>query len=149
VTVNLSWSKPLGVPRSPNRYGFTDVNLTAIAGSGAFSAPAMALFNNLSLNFSAGNWSSNSANIPNFSQGFQLGLSQITPKSPLVNNVKPIWNRRTGLFLGTFKDSQSRLGRFQGVMLNNGADPLKLRGNFQLPNTATLPTFYLGGSVEN
>jgi hypothetical protein len=123
------------------------VSLTAIAGSGAFIAPATTNFNPITLKFSASNWSGDFASLTDFNQEFEVNRGRISPKLPINNSVTATWNIRTGLFQGMFKDSQSRLGRFQGVMLNNGG--LKLRGNFQLPNTATLPTYYLGGTVEN
>jgi len=122
------------------------VSLTAIAGSGAFTIPTTANFNPITLKFSASNWSGDFASLTDFNQEFEVNRGRISPKSQNDNGVKATWNIRTGLFQGTFKNSQSRLGRFQGVMLNNGG--LKLRGNFQLP-TATLPTYYLGGTVEN
>ena len=148
LTADLSWSKPAGIPKSPNASGFDDVSLTAIAGSGAFTAPATTNFNPITLKFSASNWLGDFASLIDFNQEFEVNRGRISPKSPNDNGVKATWNLRTGLFQGTFKDSQSLLGRFQGVMLNNGAG-LKLRGNFQLPNTATSPTYYLGGTVEN
>jgi hypothetical protein len=148
VAADLSWSKPAGVLRSPNASGFDNVSLTAIAGSGAFTIPTTANFNPITLKFSASNWSGDPAVLSDFNQGFEVSMGRISPKSPIVNGVTATWNLRTGLFQGAFKDSLSRTGLFQGVMLNNGAG-LKLRGNFQLPNTATSPTYYLGGTVEN
>jgi hypothetical protein len=39
----------------------------------------------------------------------------------------------------------NRVGRFQGIILSNG----EIHGNFFLPNSATRPTVYFGGSVSN
>jgi len=157
VLAELYWTKPNPVgPSSMYLYGFNNVLLTAAYGSGSFAVPSVSQFNNLKLDFSDGNWSKNAAKMTPFSQIFEVptSSSRIVPKNPIINNTKVTWNLRSGLFQGTFVDSQKRLARFQGIMLTTQTPEspgslLELRGNFQLPNTASKPTFFIGGKVSN
>jgi hypothetical protein len=143
-SAELLWTKPPGVPRSPDPDGFKDVVLTAAEGSGRFIAPSLARFNNLSVNFLG-----ESASGVDFTQGFTVDRSRIVPVLPNANQVRAAWNLRGGSVTGTFSDLM-RLGRFQGVILSDGTPAgLKIRGNFVLPNSSTRPTEYFGGSVSN
>jgi hypothetical protein len=140
----LLWSKPPGVPRSPDPDGFTDVLLTASAGSGRYVVPSLSDFNNMVLNFLG-----ESASGVDFDQTFTVANGRIVPALPNTNQVRAAWNLRGGSVTGTFSDLM-RLGRFQGVILSDGTPAgLKIRGNFVLPNSSTRPTEYFGGSVSN
>jgi hypothetical protein len=140
VSAALLWTKPGGVPRSPDPEGFADVPVTATAGSGLFVPPPVSEFNPLTLSFDEG--------APLFDQDFEVVSGRIVAVIP-QNNLKITWNLRSGLFQGTFMESGFGLSRFQGVMLNNASTALKLRGNFQMPDAPIQPTEYIGGSVSN
>jgi hypothetical protein len=139
LSADLLWSKPPGVPRSPDPLGFDDVILTASAGSGRFVAPSISAFSNFSLDFQGETGSGVS-----FSQGFTLDRSRIVPVPPNSNQVRAAWNLRGGLVQGTCTLPTGQVGRFQGIILSDG----KIHGNFVLPNSPTRPTVFYGGSVN-
>jgi hypothetical protein len=140
LATDILWSKPGGVPRSPDPDGFTEVLLTASAGSGRFVAPSPQAFSSFSLNFVGEPGSGVS-----FSQAFKLELGRIVPAPPNANQVRAAWNLRGGLVQGTYTLPAGPIGRFQGIILSDG----KVRGNFVLPNSATRPDKFYGGNVEN
>jgi hypothetical protein len=143
----LLWTKPAGVPRSPDPDGFTDVLLTAAAGSGRYVSPAVNVFNNLILKFRG-----ESASGVDFDQAFTVTNGRIVPKASNPYLIQAAWNLRGGLVQGTFSQPEpnstdrpiNRVGRFQAIILSTG----EIYGNFVLPNSATRPTEFYGGSVQ-
>jgi hypothetical protein len=150
LSASLLWSKPADVPRSPDSDGFTDVLLTAAAGSGRYVAPSLSSFNNMVLNFLG-----EPAADLDFDQTFTVANGRIVPGASNPYLIQAAWNLRGGLVQGTFSQPDpiqppgvmrplNRVGRFQGIILTNG----EIHGNFVLPNSATRPTEFYGGSLN-
>lgn len=158
VTADLGWTKPSGVVRSPDAFGFQDVRLTAFVGSGRYSSSAFTASlppgpGNFNLTFDDGLWTTPNGGLsaPPFTQSFTVGASSTTAVLPNPKKVTISLNRTTGLVTGSFTDADSlgavRTVRYQSMILTQGGAPL-LRGYFVMPNTARYSSFYLGGSVE-
>ena len=150
LSANLLWTKPPDVPRSPDPDGFDDVLLTASAGSGRYVVPSLSDFNNMVLNFLG-----EPAADLDFDQTFTVTNGRIVLGASNPYLLQAAWNLRGGLVQGTFSQPDpiqppgvmrplNRIGRFQGIILSNG----EIHGNFVLPNSATRPTEFYGGSVN-
>lgn len=158
VTANLGWTKPSGVKKSTDAFGFQDVRLTASVGSGLYSAADFAASlplgpGNFSLDFDDGIWTPTNGGLsaPPFSQSFTVTPTSVTPVLPNPKNVGIYLNRSGGIVSGSFVDIDafgvSRSVRYQSIILTQGGAS-SLRGNFVMPNTAKNTDFYVGGSVE-
>jgi hypothetical protein len=150
LSASLLWTKPAFVPRSPDPKGFDDVILTTATGSGRYVAPNLSGFNNMVLNFLG-----EPAAELDFDQTFTVTNGRIVPGASNPYMLQAAWNLRGGLVQGTFSQVDSvqpsyamrplnRIGRFQGIILTNG----EIHGNFVLPNSATRPTEFYGGSLN-
>ena len=158
VTADLGWTKPSGVKKSTDAFGFQDVRLTASVGSGLYSAADFAASlplgpGNFNLDFNDGIWTPTNGGLsaPPFSQSFTVTTTSVTPVLPNTKNVGIYLNRPGGIVTGSFIDTDSlgvsRSVRFQSIILTQGGAS-SLRGNFVMPNTAKKGAFFVGGSVE-
>ncbi len=158
VTADLGWTKPSGVKKSTDSFGFQDVRLTASVGSGLYSAADFAASlplgpGNFNLDFDDGIWTPTNGGLsaPPFSHAFTVTATSVTPVFPNPKSVGIYLNRSGGIVTGNFNDTDSlgvnRSVRFQSIILTQGGAN-SLRGNFVMPNTAKKAAFYVGGSVE-
>lgn len=146
VTAALVWKKPAGQSKSPDRFGFSDVDLSAVVGSGLYN-PAAAPAGALTLNFADGNWDLAEGGLSaNFSQGFNVVGGKATVVLPNPNLVKLSLNAKSGLATGQFTNL-GRNVRFQSMILTVGG--VAIRGNFIMLNSAATKDYLVGGSVSN
>lgn len=157
VTADLLWTKPGNLPKLPGMLKFSDVPLTASAGSGLYSAAAFTASlppapSNFTLNFDHGIWTTLNGGlaVSPFSQSFSYvgsTASVVLPNPQVVSMSLPA---ASGLAVGSFRNNDvfgmPRVARFRGIILTQGGAPT-FRGQFVMPNTAQNPSFYIGGSV--
>jgi Domain of unknown function (DUF5122) beta-propeller len=158
VTADLYWSKPSGLAKTTDTYGFTNVNLTASLESGLYTVSDFtSTLPSFTLTFADGTlWTPTNGGIsapsaPSFSQSFNVAGTTITTILPNNKSVKISINQTSGLVTGSFIDPDAyganRTVKFQSMILTQGPTPV-LRGNFVMPNTTQYTEFYVGGSVE-
>lgn len=155
VEAEFYWTKPAGMPRTTDRFGFQNVRLFGVPGSGLYFMENLNFpSDRVTLTFSASNWQSNPAGLTGgpFSQSFSvINNFRLIPDLPNNRAVRVAWNPRTGLLRGRFLDYDAdgnvRVGRFQATTLSVG--PTRIRGNFQLPNSPGRFDYFIGGSVSN
>lgn len=157
VTADLDWTKPAGLAKTTDAYGFTNVNLTTSTESGLYTVSDFtSTLPGFTLTFADGIWTPTNGGIsalyaPSFSQSFNVVGTTVTPILPNLKSVNVAINPTTGLVTGSFIDPDvygaNRTVKFQSMILTQGATPV-LRGNYVMPNTVQYPGFYVGGSVE-
>lgn len=158
VTADLGWTKPSGLTKTTDTFGFVDVRLTAWAGSGLYVASDFTASlppgpGNFTLDFNDGIWTPTNGGLsaPPFSQSFTVVGTSVTADLPNPKSVNISLNQVSGLVTGSFIDPDAmganRSVSFQSMILTQGGAPL-LRGYFVMPNTARYSAFYVGGSVE-
>ncbi|HEX5790995.1 MAG TPA: hypothetical protein VFY13_07560, partial [Luteolibacter sp.] len=156
VSADLEWSKPGNLPRLPGMLTFSDVPLTASAGSGIYSASVFtgslaAPPSNFVLSFDDGIWTTPNGGLASpFAQAFSINGGTTTVALPNPQAVSLSFSSTSGLASGSFRNADLfgalRTARFKGIILTQGGTP-NLRGHFVMPNRAASPTFYIGGSV--
>ena len=153
VQAELVWTKPAGVLRSPDAYGFTNVGLAASPGSGLYSAAAVPPSFVLALDFNDFNWQGIPGALANgpFFQTFTVTGSSVRPDVPNDQEVRLSFNSRSGTLGGSFRDPDAfgalRNANFRAIGLTaDGA--FQTFGFFLMPNTAKSPEFIVGGGVS-
>jgi len=131
VSGDLKWSKPPGVPKSPDVSGFSSVAVTAIDGSGLYD-PATAAPSSLSM--SDGAWAGKPGCLNDPSAAVTFRFSKLN-----------------GLVNGSFTDADSqgrpRKVNCRGITLTGTGSP-DVYGFFIMPSAVVKnPDFYVGGSV--
>ena len=165
VTAVLNWTKPAGLAKTSDTYGFTNVLLEASPTSGLYSASNFISSlpgGILSLTIDDGMWVPVNSPVTGLGGGLSAGsfagtatFNGTTFTSNLANprSLKIAVNQTTGLVTGSFIDPDvfgaNRTVKFQSMIITEGGPATHiLRGNYVMPNTVRSPGYYVGGSVE-
>jgi hypothetical protein len=165
VTAVLNWTKPAGLAKTSDTYGFTNVLLEASPTSGLYSASNFISSlpgGILSLTIDDGMWVPVNSPVTGLGGGLSAGsfagtatFNGTTFTSNLANprSLKIAVNQTTGLVTGSFIDPDvfgaNRTVKFQSMIITEGGPATHiLRGNYVMPNTVQSPGYYVGGSVE-
>jgi len=156
VSADLRWTKPGNLKRLPGLVTFSDVVMGASPGSGIYDASAFSASlplspSNFNLNFDDGIWTPGNGGLTAaFSQPFTVSGRATTRVTPNLQSVSMKLTTSTGLATGSFVDAdfygKARKAIFWGIILTQGGSPI-FRGSFVMPNTASAPAYYIGGSV--
>lgn len=158
VFVEFDWSKPAGLRNTTDSFGFTNVVVNEVVGSGLFSRPALeSAFSlsggNFEMTFDDGNWLFTNGGLPAppIVQLFNYDGRRATPIGLNPNSVNARVNVSSGVFSGTFvaldQYGASRRVRYSSIALTAGIPP-EIVGYFVMPATPRRPEFFIGGEAS-
>ena len=140
IAADLKWSKPPGVPKSPDVSGFTSISVTAVDGSGLYN-PVGVPTSLSSLSIRHGAWDGKPG---------ALTSGTISADGDNPNALTFSLSANNGLAKGGFVDPDSqdrpRKIKYQAITLTGTGSP-GTYGFFIMPSSAKNPDFYVGGSV--